>query len=862
MFRVLLIEKSPTMRHSLAHLLKNSGIAVHQSRCYAQGLKRLCFDHEKFDAVIIGCPHATDTSADDLLRELSGLEYRDMAAILLTQNSQSARFDFVTGRDKTTLLHWDNYRDTVITLEALLPQLQIVESSNDCLDDCADSNGIKILFVDDSPTVRMTYRKLLKRNGYCVDIAGSVAEGMELALESSYDIAIVDYFMDGGNGDQLCQQLREHPNTSTTTTAIITGTYLDSVIKDSLEAGAIECLFKNESEALFLARVDAMSRSIINSKTIDNERRHLQSILSSVGDGVYGVGADGRVTFLNPAAQNILGCTEADIVGRTPYDAFHFADKDGTVTPKNSCYLSRAYATGDPMEDWQTVFWTQHDAPIPVECTVHPLYFDGKREGSVVAFRDVSERKLMEEELRWQAHHDSLTKLQNRHAFEQQLEQEVDRLKRSEETSALLYIDLDRFKYINDTAGHSAGDKLLLEVSQQLQSRLRISDTLARIGGDEFAVILRNIKSDAVAQTADSFRDVLDNYLFVYDGKSYRVNCSIGVALMDEACGSPGEVLATADVAVHTAKEKGRNQVHVFSESNETRKVMDKDLGWSVRLHQALEKDLFQLVFQPIIPMHLLPELEQDLSAAERWEHILDAVGDTPLCCETLIRLQGPEGRLILPGAFLPAAERFNIMPRIDHWVIENSIKELARVNANSKRLELTINLSGQTIVDDSLPAFIKSMIMRHRVDPRCLTFEITESCAISNIDAAQRLISELREIGCRFALDDFGSGFCSFGHLKNLDVDIIKIDGIFTRGIVSDCIDRQVIIAISQIAQSLGKQTVAEFVESEQIVEQLKLCGIDYAQGYHISEPLLSLPNPVPLKRKKPKLSRVQKSG
>jgi EAL domain-containing protein (putative c-di-GMP-specific phosphodiesterase class I) len=298
--------------------------------------------------------------------------------------------------------------------------------------------------------------------------------------------------------------------------------------------------------------------------------------------------------------------------------------------------------------------------------------------------------------------------------------------------------------------------------------------------------------------------------------------------MMDQFTISPGEALANADLACHIAKEKGRNRVHVYKPEQDQRKAMDLELGWSTRLHDALEKDLFELVFHPIVAIRDLPELggaavpsEPD---AERYE--------------VLLRLKGIEGEIIMPEAFLPSAERFNLMPQIDRWVLRRAFQTMAEQASSGRPRQLSINLSAHTIADRRLSTEIKQLIRRYGVRPQDVCFEITETSAITNLDAARGLIHELHELGCHFALDDFGSGFCSFGHLKNLAVDFIKIDGLFTQGVVSDPIDRAVVLSIVEIAHALGIKTVAEFVENVEILTHLAECGVDYVQGHYISEP------------------------
>jgi EAL domain-containing protein (putative c-di-GMP-specific phosphodiesterase class I) len=381
----------------------------------------------------------------------------------------------------------------------------------------------------------------------------------------------------------------------------------------------------------------------------------------------------------------------------------------------------------------------------------------------------------------------------------------------------------------------------LIQVGHLLQTRLRAADMLARLGGDEFAIILRNVNPAELMQAADTFRQVLEAKPFTYASKRYKVTSSIGVARIDRYTVSPGEALSNADLACHIAKQQGRNQIHLYEPARDDRKAMDLDLGWSSRLHEALEKDHFELVFHPIISINDIPPMAAQMDAETRWRRIHERCEQGPMHYEVLLRLDGSDGEIIMPDAFLPTAERFNLMPQIDRWVLRRSMRLLAQANKTGERIRLSINLSAHTIADRGLAAEIKTLISEYGVEPGSLVFEITETSAITNIDAARWLIDELRALGCQFALDDFGSGFCSFGHLKNLAVDFIKIDGLFTQGIVTDPIDRAVILSIVDIAHALGKRTIAEFVETREILEQLGKCGVDLIQGHYISKPLSS---------------------
>ncbi|WP_455202027.1 EAL domain-containing protein [Kaarinaea lacus] len=840
MKKVLLIEPSATLRHAAKKLMENKGFDVTDLPSFSKGLTKIAgLEHDAaFDVVCLGWPAKTDDIADELFATLEEPQYHKLGVVVLSHEADNAKLAWVTKRSKTGLVLWENYAEIIDAIDSLTEKKSTASVWEPVIP--SDNAPMRVLFVDDSPTVRATYRRLLTQAGYITDTASCVEEGMEKATTNQYDIGIIDYYMPDGTGDTLCRMLRDDPRTVSITTAIITGTYSDKAIIGSLSAGAVECMFKNEAKELFLARIDAMSRSINAMRNIQNDHKRLEGILRSVGDGVYGVNCQGEITFINPAAKSILGYTDSDVlIGQLAHTLFHHSLEDGSANTFDNCELQKTYQEGNQLASWATSFMHADGKSIPVECTVYPLYLDNKLHGSVVAFRDVTERKLLLEELKWQATHDPLTKLPNRSYFESLLLQEVKALKGSDNNSCLLYLDLDRFKYLNDTAGHNAGDKLLVAVGKQLLSTLRASDSLARIGGDEFAIIIRNVDSDSVFAAADKFREVLDNYQFNFGGKTYKINVSIGVAHITKESKSSGEVLANADIACYIAKGKGRNQTHIFASENDQKAAMDIELGWSQRLHDALDRNLFKLHFQPIIPLENLDITKLPEENGRLWQQVASKPSvDGIHHYEVLLRLPDSRGELISPEAFLPTAERFNMMTSIDHWVIRHAIEALASQPDQGAQTCLSINLSGQTLEDESLGAYIHNLVQKFDVNPQSLLFEITETSAIANLEAANRFISSLQDLGYQFALDDFGSGFCSFSHLKYLPVNLIKIDGIFIQGMLQDGVDRAIIHSIVQIAHTVGKQTVAEFVENAEILKLLKECGVDYVQGYYISRP------------------------
>jgi diguanylate cyclase (GGDEF)-like protein/PAS domain S-box-containing protein len=837
--RVLVVEESATLRYMLGKTLQKQGYELLSVDSFESAIETLQSNTLQLNAILVGWPNYEHfEESKQLLVLLDREPYSELPVILLSNDAELELLNWMSTRQSTALIPWENYQEVVSSLQAMLDPMSqdpVIEQRRAY----RDVKPTTVLFVDDSKSIRIYYQRLLERNNYCVVTASSVDEAYKIALQQPIDIAIVDYFMPEQNGYVLCQKLRDDPQTADIRTAVITGTYLDSVIRDCLQAGAIECMFKNEAEELFLARLSGMRRFIEVQRSIEKQRENLAAILESVGEGVYGVDKDGRVTFMNPAALKVLGLYDAKpLLGINAYDAFHYNRHD-----VGRDLLKEAYFSGDKLKGWETQFRHKSGKEIPVDCTLYPLSVNGKQEGSVIAFRDISERKMMEEKLRWQATHDHLTGLYNRRYFESVLEREINTVNRTGIMSALVYLDMDRFKYVNDTAGHEVGDQLLVDLSQEVSKHLRRHDVAARIGGDEFALILKNVDEGMAVSIADEIRTSLSKLRVHHDDKAYHVNASFGVAMMDTVNTTAGDVLANADIACHISKRLGRNQTHMYEKGSDERNAMGSELGWSVRIREALEKNMFQLHYQPIMRMRDVDLINLPAQDGVLWQRHVNGT-EKVNSYEVLVRMIDENGTMHYPDSFIPTAERFNMMTDIDMWVLENALQEVVATGPASKNVRLSINISGNTVDSDETLGRIKTLIEKYGINPGSLTFEVTETCAIANLEQANDFINELRKIGCRFSLDDFGSGFCSFSQLKNLPTDFVKIDGQFVRSMARGATDRAIVTAMNDVAHSLGRYTVAEYVESPEIVRLLKICGVDKIQGNYISSPLTELPN------------------
>lgn len=428
-------------------------------------------------------------------------------------------------------------------------------------------------------------------------------------------------------------------------------------------------------------------------------------------------------------------------------------------------------------------------------------------------------RKQSEDQLTFHASHDALTGLVNRREFERRATRLLEAVKRNKEEHALCFMDLDQFKVVNDNCGHPAGDEMLRQITSALQQVVRKSDTLSRMGGDEFSVLMEYCSLEHAYRVATSLHKVIEDFQFLWEGKSFKVGVSIGLVAITEAIPSLTELLKEADAACYMAKELGRNRIHVYNPEDIEIAHRRGEMQWVTRIGQALEEDRFLLYAQAITPLN----------------------GDSEEHYELLIRMIDETGELIPPGAFLPAAERYNLIAKIDLWVIKQAFAILVENPAFVQRVNfISINLSGQSLADPNVLDLIKNRLQESGIEGEKVCFEITETAAISNMSMAKQFISTLKQLGCWFALDDFGSGLSSFGYLKNLPVDYLKIDGMFVKDIIDDPIDHAMVKSINEIGQIMGMQTIAEFVENDAIKEKVREIGVNYAQGYGIAKPVL----------------------
>lgn len=438
----------------------------------------------------------------------------------------------------------------------------------------------------------------------------------------------------------------------------------------------------------------------------------------------------------------------------------------------------------------------------------------------------ISALKERDRKLRQLADSDAMTGLLNRASFSRRLDQEIGRVALEGGSSALFFIDLDQFKYINDTLGHAVGDRLLIQIAEQLRTRMRARDAICRFGGDEFTVLAIDVGCEEAKDIARSLVVLMQQFLFQENGQFFNVNCSIGVTMIDSDRYGGEEIIGQADMACHVVKARGRNSFHVHDAEDRDKNRMVAEVSWSRLIKQMIEEDRFVLVYQRI-------------------HAIKDTKGPGHEFFEVLLRMPGTHGELLTPAAFLPAAERFGLINAIDRWVIARALRKLAEYRRDGRDIVFSINLSGASFNDPELLAMIQGELKRHELPPQCLVFEITEQIAVRHLDQASTLMKILEKQGCQFALDDFGTGFSAFGYLKHLPIAYIKIGLPFIADLACDPINQAMMRSIIQMAKALGKQTIAENVEDEAAFTLLREYGVNYVQGYLLGAPSIELPRP-----------------
>ena len=735
-----------------------------------------------------------------------------------------------------------------------------------------------LLIVDDTPDNLRFLSTTLVDRGYEVRCVLNGTMALTSAQTAPPTLILLDIKMPGLDGYEVCQQLKADP--ATREIPVIFLSALDEPI-NKVKAFAVggadyitkpfqveEVLIRIENQLTLqfvkaeLYRLNAQLERRIQERTaqlekanqdlrreirdrqraeaslresqeqLRQEKELAQVTLHSIGDAVITTDEVGKIKYFNPVAEQLTGWNVQEAQGLPLSNVFTIVNEDTRKPVENP--VERVLHSG------QTVGLANHTILIARDGTEYAINDSaapicdrqGRIIGTVMVFHDVTHSRNLSRQLSWQATHDALTGLANRRKFEQCLEEAISiartapltaSAKHQHQQHTLCYLDLDQFKIVNDTCGHIAGDELLRQVTALLRQRIRSTDTLARLGGDEFGLLLYQCPLAKGEQIADALRQLIQDFRFSWQGNSFAVGASIGLVEIDADTANFTSVLSAADAACYAAKDKGRNCIHVYRDNDQELARQRGERQWIARISEAIAENRFCLYSQKFVAI---------------------APGRTEAHYEILLRLIDLEGNLVLPMAFIPAAERYNLMPAVDQWVInqffasyERHCQMLTDINRRGRSL-YTINLSGTSINNEQFLSFLKEQFNRYQVPPQTICFEITETTAIANLSRAAQLINEIKQIGCFFALDDFGNGMSSLTYLKNLPVDYLKIDGSFVKNLAHDPVDYAMVESFNQIARAMGIQTIAEFVEDELILEKLRLMGVDYAQGYGIARP------------------------
>lgn len=592
------------------------------------------------------------------------------------------------------------------------------------------------------------------------------------------------------------------------------GDRVRSIGSSSLMNERIEGIEGDDELAHLAQGINAMLGRLNESQSaLKFEKERALVTLAGIADAVITTDTDGRVLYMNATAEHLSGVGAEKAKGVFLQTLFQLYNEDKSVVIDSKWLI-------DAKSDFGEVVLQRADGvSFTITKSTSALYTENQYLFAyVTVLHDVTMLRSLSKQLSYQARHDALTGLVNRYEFDCMTHAAIEDAKLTNRTHSLAYMDLDQFKVVNDTCGHMAGDMLLRQLTELLSSKMRQSDTLARIGGDEFALLLPGCQIEKAQKILEGVLNAVREFRFSYDERVFKVGLSVGLTQISPNQDlSLSELLGMADAACYEAKKDGGNRVYEHNFDDQYMQERNSQLEWVSRIHLALEEQRFVLYIQRM--QCLVPNGEKH--------------------CELLIRMRGADGTIYAPGFFLPAAERYHLMPMIDRWVVSEALSIMAR-KGESFDYVCAINLSGQTLTEDDFLEYVVSKINYYGVDSKRICFEITETAVIANMVKACKLIQGLREIGCRFSLDDFGSGLSSFGYLKNLDVDFLKIDGMFLKTIVSNKIDRAMVESINNVGHVMGLYTIAEFVENDDVIAIMREIGVDYVQGYGVEKPVI----------------------
>lgn len=581
--------------------------------------------------------------------------------------------------------------------------------------------------------------------------------------------------------------------------------------------------FINQALDYSLEQRDALNRALEQAWQTElklyEEKERAVVTLHSIGEAVITTDGEGHIEYLNPVAEKITGWSLHEVKGSPLGKLLRLIDEDSGRPLPNSVDLCLERGEMVVGEDHRLLI-RNDGGQVAIADSAAPIRNqEGGVIGVVMVFRDVGQARQLARQLSYQASHDPLTGLFNRREFEAELEQLLESARNQGSQHALCYLDLDQFKIVNDVCGHGAGDELLRQLSELLHGQIREADMLARLGGDEFGVLLSHCNLDQALRIAENLRSAVRAYRFVHGDKRFEVGVSVGVVGISEASRSADELMSAADIACYAAKDRGRNRVHLYQPGDNEVAERRGDMNWVGEIQRALDEARFELLYQPIVPLSGKDTVRPHY--------------------ELLLRMcSADDGEEILPMAFIPAAERYNLMPDLDRWVVEQAMQSIGRAGHPGERAIYMINLSGQSLCNDRFVEFLEQRLSARDIEAGDICFEIAERAAITNLRRIGEAVKRLKKHGCLFALDDFGGGLSSFGHLKDLAVDYLMIDGALVQDMHADDVDAAMVRAINDIGHVMGVKTVAKMLETQATLAALQGLGVDFGQGHGIAPP------------------------
>lgn len=696
-----------------------------------------------------------------------------------------------------------------------------------------------LLVVDDSKITRVLLQRRLEQQGHRVMTSQGGRHALDLIAAQSFDVVLLDSMMPEMSGLEIVDSLRGRFSASELPIIMVTVKDESSHLVDALTRGVNDYITKPVDFPVLYARIETQlarkrAEDALRSLTLTLEQRVQERTreLNQVNTALrmsecryralyednpvifLTLSSDKVILSLNQSGSVQLRCDPEELVGQ----------KASILCPESEWKsfeerLDKCLSQSGIMHHWEMHQVRRNGETFYARVSSRTINDTSGIPTLLLVCEDITQAFELSKKLTYQASHDPLTGLINRHEFEHRLSQCLEIAHERNTDNAICYVDLDQFKVINDTFGHIAGDELLRQVTRLLSDHVRKQDSVGRIGGDEFVMLLENCTIEDAERVVNKARKSIEEYSFSWEGQSLRITSSMGLVPVNRTTGSITEALKIADTACYAAKDLGRNRVYVYRDDDEVMARHNGEMQWVNRIHHALDEHRLRLYCQAIMP--------------------ITANNNAGLHYELLLRMENDEGDLSAPGAFLPAAERYGLACKLDRWVITTAFEWFCNNPQHVNKLSLcSINLSGQSLGDDELLAFILRRFTETGIPPHKICFEITETAAIAKLGSASQWIQALRQIGCRFALDDFGSGLSSFGYLKTLPVDFLKIDGQFIKDIIGSPMNMVIVRSIHEIARVMGTSTIAEFVESDAILEKLREIGIDYAQGYGISTP------------------------